>query len=160
MTVFNDLQWKTIPTYPNYEVSSFGEVRRVGSDKPLKLSTKKGKHPYQRAHLCKNGKAKYILVHRLVLETFVGPCPKGYQCLHLDNNPRNNKLDNLRWGTPKENHSTINRNGERNGRAKLTSEDVAFIRSYTGPLKDLVNRFDVSYTYLTNIRAYITWKHL
>lgn len=160
MTVFYDLQWKVIPTYPNYEVSNLGEVRRVGSTKPLKLSTKQGKFPYQRAHLCQDGKAKYILVHRLVLEAFVGPCPEGHQCLHLDSNPRNNKLDNLKWGTPEENHSTINRNGERNGRAKLTKQDVAFIRSYTGPLKDLTKLFNVSYKYITNIRARTTWKHV
>ena len=160
MTVYYDLQWKVIPTYTNYEVSNLGEVRRVGSAKPLKLDTKKGTHPYQRAHLCKDGKARYILVHRLVLETFVGPCPKGHQCLHLDDNPRNNKLDNLKWGTPKENHSTINRTGEHNGRAKLTKKDVAFIRSYTGPLKDLVGLFNVSYKYICNIRTHTTWKHV
>lgn len=160
MTVFNDLQWKVIPTYPNYEVSNFGNVRRVGSTKLLALSTKRGTHPYQRAHLCQDGKARYILVHRLVLEAFIGPCPKGYQCLHLDNNPRNNRLDNLRWGTPKENHSTINRKGERNPRAKLSAENIAYIRSYTGPLIDLVDQFNVSYKHITHIRSNITWKHL
>lgn len=160
MTVFNDQQWKRIPTYPSYEVSNLGEVRRVGSEQPLKLSTKKGRHPYQRAHLCQDGKAKYILVHRLVLEAFVGACPKGHQCLHLDNNPRNNRLDNLKWGTPKENHSTINRQGESNGRARLTTDDVAFIRSYTGPLKDLVAKYDMSYNHITNIRSNIAWKHV
>lgn len=159
MTVFYDLQWKPIPTYPNYEVSNLGEVRRIGSTKPLALSTKKGKHPYQRAHLSQNGKTRYILVHRLVLETFVGPCPDGMQAMHLDDNPRNNRLDNLRWGTPKENHSTINRKGERNGRAKLTSKDVNYIRSYTGPLKNLADQFNVSYKYISNIRSNITWKH-
>jgi len=138
MTVLSDQQWKTIPTYSSYEISNYGQVRRIGSNKNLSASTKKGKHPYQRVHLCKDGKAKYLLVHRLVLEAFVGPCPPGYQCLHLDNNPRNNRLDNLKWGTPKENHSTIDRTGEKNGRAKLTSADVKYIRAYTGPLKDLV----------------------
>jgi hypothetical protein len=152
--------WKTIPTYPNYEISDLGEVRRVGKAKLLKLTTKQGTHPYQRAHLCINGKSKTCVVHRLVLETFVGPCPESHQCLHLDDNPKNNKLENLKWGTAKENHSTINRKGERNGRAKLTIKDVVFIRSYTGTLKELVERFNVSYKYLANIRSRITWKHV
>lgn len=160
MTVFNDLQWKSIPTYPNYEVSNLGQVRNKTTGNLLSLATKKGRHPYQRAHLCQDGKARYILVHRLVLEAFVGPCPKGQQCLHLDSNPRNNRLDNLKWGTPVENHSTINRSGERNGRAKLTADDVIFIREYTGKLRDLVTMFNVSYKYITNIRSNITWKHL
>jgi hypothetical protein len=152
--------WKTIPTHPNYEVSTFGEVRRVGSVKLLKLSTKLGTHPYQRAHLSTDGKARYISVHRLVLETFVESCPEGHECLHIDDNPRNNKVDNLKWGTPKENHSSIKRKGERNGRARLTVEDVAFIRSFIGPLNELVDRFGVSYGYLKNLRSRITWKHV
>ena len=152
--------WKTIPTYPNYEVSDLGEVRRIGKARLLKLTTKQGKHPYQRANLCINGKSKTCAVHRLVLQAFVGPCPDGYECLHLDDNPRNNKLENLKWGTTKENHSTINRKGEHNGRAKLTVKDVVFIRSYTGPLKELVECFNVSYQYLANIRSRITWKHV
>jgi|DEB0MinimDraft_6_1074348.scaffolds.fasta_scaffold03372_3 hypothetical protein len=160
MTVFNDLQWKPIPTYNNYEVSNLGQVRNKITGKLLSQATKKGNHPYQRVHLCQDGKAKYLLVHRLVLEAFVGPCPNGQQCLHLDSNPRNNRLDNLKWGTPVENHSTINRSGERNGRSKLTTDDVVFIREYTGKLKDLVDMFNVSYGYITNIRSNITWKHL
>lgn len=160
MTVFNDQQWKSIPTYPGYEVSNLGQVRNKITGKLLSLATKKGKYPYQRAHLCQDGKARYLLVHRLVLEAFVGQCPEGHQCLHLDNNPRNNRLDNLKWGTIAENHSTIQRVGEYNGRAKLTEEDVKYIRKYAGPLKDLVNKFDVSYGHITNIRSNITWKHL
>ena len=110
--------------------------------------------------MCHDGEAKYVLVHRLVLETFVGPCPAKHQCLHLDSNPRNNRLDNLKWGTVVENHSTIKRSGENNGRSKLNLDDVIFIREYTGRLKDLVDMFNVSYGYITNIRSNITWKHI
>jgi hypothetical protein len=44
------------------------------------------------------------MVHRLVLEAFVGPCPIGMQCRHFpDPNPANCNLKNLQWGTPMEN---------------------------------------------------------
>lgn len=36
-------------------------------------------------------------VHRLVCEAFHGPCPKGYECDHKDEDTRNNRADNLRW---------------------------------------------------------------
>lgn len=160
MTVSNDQQWKPIPTYPNYEVSNLGQVKNKLTGRLLSLSTKKGRHPYQRAHLCQDGKSRYLLVHRLVLEAFVGPCQEGQQCLHLDSNPRNNRLDNLKWDTVVENHKTIDRNGEKNGRSKLSADDVIFIKEYTGRLKDLVEMFNVSYGYITNIRSNITWKHL
>lgn len=44
-------------------------------------------------------------VHSLVLMAFVGPRPKGMQCRHLDGNNLNNRPENLRWGTAKENYS-------------------------------------------------------
>lgn len=42
-------------------------------------------------------------VHRLVCAAFIGPCPDGYQVSHLDENPANNKVDNLAYVTCKEN---------------------------------------------------------
>jgi hypothetical protein len=51
----------------------------------------------------KSRKKKQLMVHHLVLRAFVGPCPAGMQTRHLDGNPANNRLDNLCWGTPKEN---------------------------------------------------------
>jgi len=41
-------------------------------------------------------------VSRLVLETFIGECPKGMECRHLDGNSQNNNLNNLKWGTREE----------------------------------------------------------
>ena len=55
--------------------------------------------------LSKNNKKKRYSVHRLILEAFVGPCPKDMECRHLDGNKLNNKLNNLKLGTPKENQA-------------------------------------------------------
>ena len=53
--------------------------------------------------LCKNGKTKRLSVHRLVAETFV-PNPEGKPVVdHIDTNPKNNSVDNLRWVTTQEN---------------------------------------------------------
>ncbi len=160
MTVSNDhLQWRVIEAYPNYEVSNTGLVRN-SSKRVLSLNTKKGKAPYQRVHLSKDGRAAYLLVHRLVLTAFVGRCPDGMQCLHIDNNPRNNHLQNLRWGTPKENHSTINRTGANNGRCRLTVDDVRKIRSSPLGPAALALHYQVSDTTIINIRNRKIWKHV
>ena len=45
----------------------------------------------------------HVKVHRLVLETFVGPCPDGMECLHINGDPGDNRVENLRWGTHAEN---------------------------------------------------------
>ncbi len=72
-------------------------------------------------------------MHRLVLEAFVGPCPEGMQCRHLDGNRSNNHIDNLAWGTPKENCADRGRHGndyigEGNPNAKLKEKDIPVIR--------------------------------
>jgi len=50
-------------------------------------------------------------VHRLVLEAFIGPAPKGTICCHNDGDPTNNRLENLRWDT----HSSNTRDAIRHG---------------------------------------------
>lgn len=57
------------------------------------------------------GLKRSVLIHRLVLEMFIGPCPDGMECRHLDGNPLNNRLDNLRWGTHLENMEDRRRHG-------------------------------------------------
>jgi hypothetical protein len=56
------------------------------------------------------------LVHRVVLETFVGSCPDGMECCHLDDVKTNNKLVNLRWDTHDANVVDKVRNGRCNNR--------------------------------------------
>lgn len=55
------------------------------------------------------------------------------ECRHLDGNPANNRLSNLKWGTKVENESDKRRHGTsnvgpRNGQAKLNVDQVAEIR--------------------------------
>lgn len=42
-------------------------------------------------------------VARLVCEAFSGPPQDGQVCMHLDEDARNNRPENLRWGTQREN---------------------------------------------------------
>lgn len=69
-------------------------------------------------------------VHRLVLMAFVGECPSGMIACHNNGDHADNRLDNLRWGTPKSNeadklaHGTHNR-GERCGTAVMSLLDAA-----------------------------------
>ena len=51
----------------------------------------------------KKGKKTRWYIHELLLLTFVGPRPEGMVARHLNDNPRDNRLENLAWGTKKEN---------------------------------------------------------
>ncbi len=88
---------------------------------------------YLRVVLSHNKKTCKKTIHRLILEVFVGPCPLGMQACHNNGNPTDNKLNNLRWDTPKNNHKDrikhgTSSRGVQNGRAKLTEKQVIEIR--------------------------------
>lgn len=54
---------------------------------------------------------KTFRVHRLVLLAFVGPCPDGMECRHLNSIRNDCRLDNIAWGTRKENHDDVRERG-------------------------------------------------
>lgn len=116
--------FKLLPRDPAYQVSDRGEVRGVHG---ITMRQQLTKGEYRRVAL-RDGKR--YLVHRLVLETFVGPCPAGYEASHEDGNPENNCLSNLRWRPVSENNKLRVEHGTHfsRGRAILTEDDVATIR--------------------------------
>jgi len=93
--------WKPIPNYEElYKISNYGKIINKFK-KILCLNIHKSGHLYIK--LCKNSKYKSFQIHRLVLETFVSPCPLNMECRHLNGNPADNRLENLKWGTRSEN---------------------------------------------------------
>lgn len=129
---------------------------------------KRNKYGHLRVNLFFSKKYVHKSIHRLVLETFVGPCPPRMECRHLDGNASNNKLENLMWGTKKENnldkakHGSLK--GERNGESKLTNKKVKTIRrKYKTELftqYELALLYGVSQTAIWKVVARKTWKHL
>lgn len=91
-------EWRLIPSFPAYEVSDVGDVRR-GS----RLLKQKLRDGYPRVCLQRDRKSVYVTAHTLVAEAFIGPRPHGMHICHTDGNKRNNSVLNLRYGTPKEN---------------------------------------------------------
>lgn len=100
--------WKDIINYEGYYVvSNLGRVKRIEhkdcnghiyKERILKLS-KQSNPGYLHVHLSKNGIAKWHSVHRLVAEAFVDKKEGCDIVNHLDNDPSNNKADNLEWTT-------------------------------------------------------------
>lgn len=98
-----------------YEVSSHGRVRsldRVITTKTGHQRRYKGRMlalvPSVSGYPVVNlGHSDTRLVHRLVLESFVGPAPDGHECCHGDGNRTNSHLSNLRWDTSSANNYDI-----------------------------------------------------
>lgn len=107
--------WKDIEGYEGkYQISNFGRVKslnykRANCQKVLKECV--GSKGYLSACLCKNGIAKYYLIHRLVAKSFLDNPKKYPEINHLDGNKQNNKVNNLEWCTRKQNveHSIKNK---------------------------------------------------
>ena len=105
-------EWREHPALAGVSISSQGRVR--GPDGELRRPTPRK----DSGHFVINLQGKTRRVHRLVLEAFVGPCPLGMECLHADDDPANNSLSNLRWGTRSENIHDRVRNGIHNNASK------------------------------------------
>lgn len=98
--------FKTVADFPNHMVGDDGSVWELTEDRWVRIQPRIGTTGYLSVNLRWGGSKRNVAVHRLVLETFVGPCPPGMECRHVpDFDPANNRLDNLQWGTPKENQN-------------------------------------------------------
>ena len=83
-----------IKDYPNYKVSSLGNVINITTNKKLKPSTRK---EYLRVALYRDRKRHFKSLHRLVAEAFI-PNPNDLpQINHIDGNKQNNNVNNLEW---------------------------------------------------------------
>ena len=120
-------QWRDISGWEGfYQVSNLGRVKSLARTIPV---TRRGWGPrrirervlmqqalprygHRLVTLQRTGVIQTLLVHRLVLTAFVGPCPTGMQCCHFpDRDPANNRLENLRWGTGVENMQDAREHG-------------------------------------------------
>lgn len=86
-----------IKEFEDYLINTNGEIISKRLKKPLKK--RKIKNGYYQVCLCNNKKRKYLLIHRLVAQTFI-PNPLNMpQVNHIDENKNNNNVSNLEWCT-------------------------------------------------------------
>lgn len=100
----------TIPEFPSYEVNKNGEIRN-GTTKKL-VQQKNNKNGYHSINIRKNGKQTFVGVHRLVAETFLHNPLNLEHVDHLDHNPLNNQLSNLKWKSVSDNMFNRRYNGD------------------------------------------------
>lgn len=106
-----DVRWRPVVGYEGlYSVSDQGRVWSVpridalGRFRGGRFLTTKSGDPYTQVTLSRDGKWRSLNVHTLVLTAFVGPRPAGMQGCHGNGDPRDNRLENLRWDTPRANN--------------------------------------------------------
>jgi hypothetical protein len=95
--------WKATHIRSDYEVSNFGNIRRVKRDASKRYGQYSSIKPFHQRYDFVRINGKAYTVHRLVAIAFVPNSEnKPYVC-HKDNNTKNNSAENLYWGTGSEN---------------------------------------------------------
>lgn len=169
-------EWRPIAGYEGfYEVSDLGRVRSM----PRIVVSSSGRHNRMGGFVLNAWvggpgypmvglRQRSHLVHRLVLEAFIGPCPPGQMCRHLNGNRQDARLVNLCWGTQLENegdklvHGTRTQ-GEKHGGAKLTDEAVREIRRLRAEgmlMKDIAAKFGVAHSIVSRVVSRKIWSHV
>lgn len=144
-------EFKEIPGYPGIYINNRGDkIYSIFSNRYLTISiNNKGR---KKVHIRKSLK----LVSRLVAITFL-PNPENKPCVcHKDNNPLNNQVSNLYWGTYKENTQQMifdNRHRPR-GKVPLTIEqvnDICHDYSFGLSRSKILNKYGIGNTRLSKI---------
>ena len=117
-------QWREVVGFPDYIVSDLGRIKRKsvvpGSHgRPLK-PWPINDEGHVAVSLYKNKKRYALTVQRVVTDAWMGAIPEGLERAHLNGDPTDNRLSNLKWVTHKENeqhkiaHGRANKNTKRN----------------------------------------------
>jgi len=163
-------EWLPVKGYESfYLVSDRGRIRSLR--RPgliLRPCTNRGGYP--QIVVYGNKTKNSICVHLVVARAFLGPCPKGMECHHIDGNKANNNVDNLRWVTPKENsqHAVSSglhkfHRGEKHHKAILTKSEVIKIRKLhkqNVSYRKIAKSFGVSRGCISSIVSGKNWAHI
>jgi hypothetical protein len=172
-----DEVWKSVVGWDGlYEVSNMGRVRSLPrvvdgggflyqrSGRILRERVDLSGRP--RVSLCRDAKAKDFFIHALVSSAFSGPRPEpAFDACHSDGDPRNNRLDNLRWDTKKANQNDRFRHGtmhvgEKCHFAKLTSAQALQILADGRKQKDIAFEYGVTQQHISRIKRSASWGHI
>jgi len=171
-------EWRDIPDFEGYQVSSFGRVKgvdrlrkgktglRLTNGQEMKqVLNKKG---YPEVRLRKNG-CHTRLVHKLVASAFMTKPEGCTQINHLNGVKTDNRLTNLQWVTQSENQLHAyklglqpSRAGERNGRATITDEKVTALKELYNSGKSAKEVSEIMNISLYVVRGIIsgrTWRN-
>lgn len=165
-----NVEIQTIPSFPAYCVTKDGRIWSKKNQQFLKPDSIKG---YFCVSLYKDLKQYCKQISRLVLETFIGPCPDGMECCHNNGVRTDNRLKNLRWDTAKSNHqdaikhethTSLHNAGEKAGQAKLTETDVRMIiymyRTKLFSQRAIAKIYNVCQATIGFIITKRNWKHI
>lgn len=173
------MEWRDIPDFGNhYQASADGRVRV--KDRVVRKRHSKSKKVedffYSGRELTQFKSSGYWVVRfgvdnkkllsqvgRMVLLAFRGVPKEGYFCRHLNGNPLDNRIDNLAWGTQKDNMADRKIHGkyavgEKHPMAKLTKNQVEDIKKSALTGTALAKKYGMGNSQISRIRRGLSWQ--
>lgn len=158
---------------PGYSVNKSGDVFSYSNWRSLgkrKLAQTINCYGYPTVKIYIKGKRRHVTVHSLVAIAFLKkkPSPK-HEIRHLNGIKTDNRINNLRWGTRKQNASDRARHGntvmgERSHHAKLSASQVIKIKAQIKKggvtLSKIAEKHGVKLSTISSIKYGKNWKHL
>jgi hypothetical protein len=156
--------WRSVPSAPHFMVSNLGRIMVAPYAAPMPRGGIRhyGGEPY--AGVWESQAGRFVIVHqgktykvsRLVCEAFHGAPPPGRDnCLHRDEDRRNNRPENLRWGTKQEAlnaQGAIRKLSDRKNRVSdEDAEQMRLSRRLGGTLQDIASDFGFCRGTVTNV---------
>jgi len=168
------METRPIPSTIGYSASRCGKIISHHRLEPFELKQAKHRQGYKKVSVKATDGIKNRLLHRLVLEAWIGPCPEGCVTNHKNGNKQDNRLENLEYCTQSENmaHSygyglspkPPTRKGSECRLSKLNEEKILAIRAEKdrkpGYLKRLAEKYGVTTPTISKILLKQTWKHV
>lgn len=158
--------WKDVEGFEGvYQISNFGslrsldrKVRSKGGQRTVRgqmlkpMYTPKG---YLNKIVVKDGEPIALFIHTLVAKHFIGIRPDGLVIDHIDRNPRNNHVSNLRYVT-----SAENQQNRKDG--KLTQKHVQEIKLLlkTKTQREIANMYGVRQPLISRIKTGDRWANV
>ena len=121
--------------FSNYEVSNLGNVRNANTKQVLKTRTRiRDNYSEVDVKLSDTNHKKHtITVARLVISTFKANSENKPTVNHINEDPSDNKLNNLEWATYSENNT-------HNGRAKRVAKKAAATMKANGIYTEIAEK--------------------
>lgn len=158
--------WKDVDGFEGvYQISNYGNLRSLDRRVPCKNGTRKieGKllspmfspTGYFNKLVVKDGKAHALFIHHLVAKKFIGDRPEGFVIDHIDGNPRNNHVSNLRYVT-----QSVNLQKRKD--CKLSLDSVKIIKSLLGTRtqREIAQMFGVRQSLISRIKTGQRWSNV
>lgn len=147
--------YKKIKDFPNYWVNSKGVV--YNKAKRRILTPVRGQDGYQRVSFSGGGKIKAKRIHRLIAEYFI-PNPNNLPLVrHLNDNKDDNRIENLAWGTSKQNSEDRFKNGNW-PKGKVTASVAKEVYQSKLSEKELCEKFNLKRDDIRNIKNRVYYK--